>query len=32
MIVKKVRRHWGLKTDPKLHGLLIDDITNPLKV
>jgi hypothetical protein len=30
MTVKKVKRHRGLKTDPKLHGLSIDEHNKPL--
>jgi hypothetical protein len=30
MTVKKVRRHYGLKTDPKLHGFSIDERNKPL--
>jgi hypothetical protein len=30
MIAKKVRRHRGLKTYPKLHGLSIDERNKPL--
>jgi len=30
MTLKKVKRNWGLKTDPKLHGLSIDKRKKPL--
>jgi hypothetical protein len=29
MIVIEVRRHQGLKTDPKLHGLSINERNKP---